>query len=107
MDVDYSALRALTQSLQTLRFKDVHGENVCTAVSYLKGTLLLLQNCSVLPTKTMVLLNDTMGSADYDKFSGFMNSVYFDHKKKTRVISHQEYIRLAEVEYRTLYRAGI
>ena len=106
MDVDDSALRALTQSLQTLRLKDVPGENVCTAVSYLKGALLLLQNCSGLPTDTMGLLNDTMGSADCAEFSGFMNSVYFDHKRKTRVIPHQEYLRLAEAEYRTLYRAG-
>ena len=42
MDVDDSALHALTQSLQTLRLKDVPGENVCNAVSYLKGALLLL-----------------------------------------------------------------
>ena len=42
MDVDDSALRALTQSLQTLHLKDVPGENVFTAVSYLKGALLLL-----------------------------------------------------------------
>ena len=34
MYVNDSALRALTQSLQTLRLKDVPGENVCTAVSY-------------------------------------------------------------------------
>ena len=54
----------------------------------------------------MSLLNDTMGSADCDKFRGFMTSVYLDHKRKTRVISHQEYLRLAEIEYRTLYRAG-
>ena len=106
MDVDDSALRGLTQSLQTLRLKDVPGENVCTAVSYLKGALLLLQNCSGLPTDTMGLLNDIMGSADCDEFSGFMNSVYFDHKRKTREITHQEYLRLAEAEYRTLYRAG-
>ena len=32
MDIDDSALRALTQSLQTLRLKDIPGENVCTAV---------------------------------------------------------------------------
>jgi len=36
MDVDNSDLRALTTSLQTLWFKDAPGENVCTAVSYLK-----------------------------------------------------------------------
>ena len=32
MDVDESALRSLTQSLQTLCLKDVPGENVYTAV---------------------------------------------------------------------------
>ena len=99
IDIDDSALRALTQSLQTLRLKDIPGENVCTAVSYLKGALLLLQNCSGLPTNTMVLLNEIMGSAAYDEFSGFMNLLYFDHKRKTRVIAHQEYLCLAEAEY--------
>ena len=92
MDVDDSALRALTQSLQTLRLKDVPGENVCAAVSYLKGALLLLQSCLGLPTDAMGLLNNVMGSADCDELSGFMNLVYFDHKRKTRVISHQEYL---------------
>ena len=106
MDVDDSALRALTQSLQTLRLKDIPGENVCTAVSYLKGALMLLHNCTGLPTDTMGLLNDTMGLADCEDFTGFMNSVYFDHKRKTRVITHQEYLRLAKSEYRTLYRLG-
>jgi len=102
MDVDDSALRALTQSLQILFLKEVPGENVYTT----KGVSLLLNNCSELPADTMVLLNDTMGSADCDEFSVFMRSVYFDHKWKTRVITHQEYLRLAESEYRTLYRAG-
>ena len=92
MDVDDSALRTLTQSLQTLRLKDVPGENVCTPVSYLKVALLLLQNCSGIPTNAMGLLHDTMGLADCDEFSGFMNSVYFDHKRKTREITHQEYL---------------
>ena len=54
----------------------------------------------------MGLLNDTMGSADCDEFSRFMNSVYFDHKRKTRIIDHREFLRLAEAEYRTLYRTG-
>ena len=35
-----------------------------------------------------------------------MYSEYFNHKRKTREITHQEYLRLAEAEYRTLYRAG-
>jgi len=103
MDADDSALRALTISFQTLRLKDEPGENFCTAVSYLKGALMLLQNCSELPTDTMGLLNDIMISADFDEFSGFVNSVYYDHKRKTRLINHSEYLRLAEAEYHTLY----
>ena len=69
MDVDDSALRSLTEALQTLRMKDVAGENVGTVVSYLKGALLLLQNCSGLPTDTMELINNTMVSADYAEYS--------------------------------------
>merc|ERR1740124_409077 len=103
MDADDSALRVLTKSLQTLQLKDVPGKNICTAVSYLKGALMLLQNCSELRTDTMGLLNGIMISADCDEFSGFMNLVYYDHKRKTRLINHSEYLRLTEAEYRTFY----
>ena len=64
MDVDDTALRLLTESLQHLRMKDVPGKKVGTVVSYLKGDLLLLQNCSAISTDTMGLLNDVMSSAD-------------------------------------------
>ena len=104
MDVDNSVLRVLTTSLQTLWLKNVPGENIYTAVGYLKGALMLLHNRSELPTDTMGLLNNIMISSDCDEFSGFMNSVYYDHKRKTRLINHSEYLRLAEAEYRTLYR---
>jgi len=94
----------LTQSLQILCLKDVPGKNVCTAVSYLEGTVLLSQNCLGPPTDTMGFLDDTMGSDDCDEFSGFMNNVYFNHKRKLRIISHQEYFCLDKAEYRTLYQ---
>ena len=42
MDVDDSELHALTENLQSLRMKDVAGENIETVVSYLKGALMLL-----------------------------------------------------------------
>jgi len=103
MDVDDSDLRALTTNLQTLRLKDAPGENICTAVSYLKGALMLLQNCSDLPTDTMGLLNNIIISADCDEFSGFMNLVYYNHKRRTRLINHSKYLRLAKAEYRTFY----
>ena len=41
LDVEDSALRSMTQSLQTFHLKDVRGENVATVVSYLKGVLTL------------------------------------------------------------------
>lgn len=104
LDVDNSTLCALTQILQIIWLKDVPGENVCTAVSYLKGVLMLLYIFSGLPIDMMRLLNDILVSADCSEFSGFMSSVYYDHKRKTRVINHHEYLRLVEVEYRTLDR---
>ena len=50
MNVDDTALRLLTEGLQNLRMRDVPGENVGTVVSYLKGPLALLQNCTAIPT---------------------------------------------------------
>ena len=77
MDVDNSALRSLTKALQTLRVKDMAGENVGTVVSYLKGALLLLQNCGAIPTNVMGLLNDVMVSADCEDFIAYMHLIYF------------------------------
>ena len=72
---------------------EIHSRgNVYTAVIYLKRALLLMHNYTGLPTDTMGLLNDMMGLVDCDEFTGFMNLVYFDHKKNTRIITHQEYL---------------
>ena len=62
MNVDDAALWSLTGGLQNLRMKDVPGENVGTVVSYLKGALLLLQNCAAIPTDAMGLLNDVQST---------------------------------------------
>ena len=40
MDVDDSALRLLTQNLQTIQMKDVPDKHVGTIVSYLKGGII-------------------------------------------------------------------
>ena len=77
-----------------------------TVVSYLKGAVMLLQNCTVLPTDLVGLLNDIMLSAENTDFTSFMKSVYFDDKRKTRVIGFTEHLNLAEAEYRNIYRAG-
>ena len=106
MDVNNSALRSLTESMQNLRMKDVAGENVGTVVSYLKGALFLLQNCSTIPIDTMGLLNNVMVSADCDKFTGYMTSIYFASKCENSVGGCIDYLNAAEAEYRTLYRKG-
>ena len=85
MDLDNLALRLLTESMQNFRMKDVVGENVGTVVSYLKGALVLLQNCSAIPMDTMGLLNDVMVSADCDEFTGYMTSIYFASKRENSV----------------------
>jgi len=65
---------------------------------------MLLQNYSELLTDTIGLLNDIMILAYCDEFSGFMNSVYYDHKRKNGLINHSKYLRLSKAEYHTLYR---
>ena len=79
LDVEDSALRSMTQSPQTMRLKDIPGDNVATAVSYLKGALM-----------------------EYTK------SIYFASKRNWSVLasSFTDYLNTAESEYRTLYRAG-
>jgi len=84
--------------------KYVTGENVGTVVSYLKGALMLFQNCRGLPTDIMGLLNNIMCSAECNNFSEFMKIVYVNHKQKMDAIESTTYFDLAELEYRTLYR---
>ena len=86
--------------------KDVAGENVGTVVSYLKGALLLLQNCGAIPTDIMGLLNDGMVSADCEEFTSYMKSIYFAAKRTSSGQSYMPYLDAAEAEYRTLYRRG-
>ena len=77
MDVDYITLRSLTESLKSLRLADVPGKNVGTAVSYLKGALLLLKKCNAVPTNSMGLLNNVMNSTDCNYFTNYMKMMYF------------------------------
>ena len=75
-----------------------------TVVSYLKGAVILLQNCTVLPTDLIGILNYIMCLAENNDFTTFMKSIYFDHKRKIRVIDCAEYLNLADAENHTLYR---
>ena len=77
MDVDDLALRSLTHNLQTLRIKDVLGENVRMIISYLKGVLLLLGNCQRMSTGVKGLLNNTFYSPVSDYFTDYMSAIYF------------------------------
>ena len=104
MNVDDSSLRSLKQGLQTLCLQDTPGKNSGTVVLYLKGALMLLQKCSNLPTDTVGLINDIVCSTDCDEFSSYMKLVYFNHKCRTKVIILMEYIWIAGLDYRTLYR---
>ena len=49
-------------------------------VSYLKGALILLNNCAELPMETHRLLSDIMTSAINEDFHGYMKSVYYGKK---------------------------
>lgn len=104
MNIDDSALRSLTQNLQTLWMKDVPGENFGTIVSYLKGDLLLLSNYKKMPTDVMGLLNDTIYSAGCEDFTAYMKAIYFNHTRKTEVMEPMKFLTIVEGGYRTLYR---
>ena len=80
MNIDDVALRSLVQSIQTLQIKDIAGGYIGTVVSYLKGVVILLQSCTVLPADLIGLLNDIMILSENSDFTSFMKSMYFDHK---------------------------
>ena len=69
-----------------------------TVASYLKWALLLIQNCLVIPTDTMGLINKVMVSADYDEFTGYMTSIYFASKRESLVGGYMEYLDTAKAE---------
>ena len=75
MDVEDSSLRSIIDRIKTVRMKDIPGENVGTIASYLKGVMLLLDNCNSLPTDVLGILNDVMTSADSKVFSEYMQSI--------------------------------
>jgi len=104
MDVDDSNFRALTEGIQRIRIKEIPGKNVDTLVLYLKGSLLLLKNCTELPINIIGLINDIMCSVEYTEFKEYMKAIYFNHKCRIKVVDPLEYLKLAESEYRTLYR---
>jgi len=76
---------------------------VSTVVSYLKVSLMLLQNYGELTTDTMGLLNDICVSQIVQIFGEFMRIVYVNHKGKTDIIECITCLDFAELEYRTLY----
>ena len=82
------------------------GENVGRIVSYLKGALLLLANCSFLPTDTAGLLNVPLCSAECSKFTDFMKATYFQYRCKLQTLDPMELLTIAEAEYRMIYRNG-
>ena len=98
MNVNDSAIRLLTQNLQTFCMKDIPGENVGVIVSYLKEVLLLLQNVNKIPTDVMRLLNNTFCSTACENFTDFMKNVYFSYKRKTQVIDPMKFLSLVESE---------
>ena len=54
-----------------------------TVISYFKGALLLLQNCSAIPTDVLGFLNDVMVLAGCDEFTAYMRSIYFASKRES------------------------
>ena len=83
--------------------KDVAEENMGIVASYLKGALLLLQNCRATPTNVMGLLTGVMVSADCEEFTSYMTSIYFALKRDSVATGYVEYLSATEGGYRTLY----
>ena len=46
MNVEDSSLRSMTEKIKTVRMKYIPGENVGVIASYLKGVILLLDDCN-------------------------------------------------------------
>ena len=89
-----------------LQLKDIPMENIGTATTYLKGILILIQNCSQIPSDTTGLLSNIMHLTNYDEIFGLINLVYYNNKLGSNKIDYLEYLRLAESEYRFLYYIG-
>ena len=78
------------------------GDNVSTVVSYLKGTVLLLQNFTDLPTDLIGLLHEIIASAKNEDFAAFIKALYFNHKMKTKEVSYATFLNHVESKYRTM-----
>ena len=73
-------------------------------VSHLKGVVILLQNCTILPTNLIGILNDIMVLVIIDDFITYTTVIYFSHYQKKKLIDYETYRDFSESEYCTLYR---
>jgi len=55
-----------------------------------------LQNCTVLPTDLIGLLNNIMCSAANKDFISYMKSIYFNHRQKTKEVTYLIYLDYAK-----------
>ena len=69
IDVYNITLHLLTHNIENLKMKEISGEFAGTAVSYLKGPLMILQILGEIPTNTMGLMNTIMCLADRNDFT--------------------------------------
>lgn len=72
MDIEDSSLWSMTDRIKTVRMKEIPGENIGTIVSYLKGVILILDNCNSLPTDVLGLIKNVMSSTDSKVFCEYM-----------------------------------
>ena len=66
---------------------------------------MLLQNCDVVPTDKITLLNEVICLADCGEFSEYTKSKYYASKRDRTPAAYMEYLNTAEAEYRTLFQA--
>lgn len=71
-------------------------------VSYVKGALLLLKNCSAIPTDVIGLINDVSILDNCAEVVDYMKSIYFAAKLNSTDKGYMMYLDVAEAEYRTL-----
>ena len=104
LSVEDQAISSLVRKIQEMRLKDFPGENVSTAASYLRGVILLLENCKEIPTDLMGLLNEIFTSASTADFSAYVNMLYTSHHTSVKIMTLLQFIEDAEKEYRLYYR---
>jgi uncharacterized protein YacL (UPF0231 family) len=99
------SLRAVKTQLENIKLKDVDGENVSILASWIRGATLYLKNNNSLPSDIFYIIKESLRACSTDQFVKYIDTIYTNHQLKLVTLDPDEFLDLAEAEYKTMLTA--